>query len=288
MTLITTLLAGPFVQHAGDRLVTGGPGGPDPEANKTVLYLAKDAVVSIGYTGLAQLDGKPTDQFLAEVLIGDPLSVPPPMLIMRAGRRERRDIGLATTQLMAALSSAVQRVPIAHRKYAPIVMLSGWRWRRKGPKNRDRGTFVWVLHPHGTTYHVRRERPALGQVRLSGVPAGRLRKDEVDRYLDQLLALPLPPDPAMSTNLLAELTREVADRSAAAGDPTVGRDCMTISMPAPYRTREIQIRFVPDPLSGSSPKTYSPWVVGPELVVSPRMMSYTWSTRLGPFAVRLV
>lgn len=43
----------------------------DPEANKTIVYVARDAIVSIGYTGRAYLEGRPTDQWIAEQLIGE-------------------------------------------------------------------------------------------------------------------------------------------------------------------------------------------------------------------------
>jgi hypothetical protein len=65
MTSIVSLLAGPFVQHASDRLVTVRRGDDthpyDAAANKAILFVAQDAVVAIGYTGTAYLDGAPTD-----------------------------------------------------------------------------------------------------------------------------------------------------------------------------------------------------------------------------------
>src|SRR4051794_23401448 len=75
MTLILSV-AGPIgVVQVSDRLtsfVSGGRRRPhDPLANKTVLFLAKDAVAALSYTGKAYLDGIPTDQWMAERIRGD-------------------------------------------------------------------------------------------------------------------------------------------------------------------------------------------------------------------------
>jgi hypothetical protein len=47
----------------------------DCRSNKTLIYRAKDAFVSIGYAGLAYIDKMPTDEWIAERLWGD--SLPP-------------------------------------------------------------------------------------------------------------------------------------------------------------------------------------------------------------------
>src|SRR5215211_4929824 len=78
MTSIVSLLAGPFVQMAADRLVTVRRGsGPnartdvhDDEANKSIVLVTRDAAAAIGYTGIAYLNKKPTDVFLADHFAG--------------------------------------------------------------------------------------------------------------------------------------------------------------------------------------------------------------------------
>jgi hypothetical protein len=60
-----------FVQ-VSDRLVTGGSRS-DPCANKTVVYRARDALVSIGYSGIAYVDQTPTDDWIVEHLWGNSL-----------------------------------------------------------------------------------------------------------------------------------------------------------------------------------------------------------------------
>src|SRR5262249_10085532 len=59
-----------FVLQVSDRLLTQGEKSFDPIANKNVLYVATDGIISLGYTGVAFLDGIPTDQWIAEKLTG--------------------------------------------------------------------------------------------------------------------------------------------------------------------------------------------------------------------------
>src|SRR5437660_7557363 len=51
MTLHLIRASRSYVAHASDRLVSGGVN--DPLANKQIIYLARDALVSIGYAGIA-------------------------------------------------------------------------------------------------------------------------------------------------------------------------------------------------------------------------------------------
>ncbi len=44
----------------------------DIAANKTIIVIGRDCWLVLGYTGLAYLDGKPTDQFIAEAISGVP------------------------------------------------------------------------------------------------------------------------------------------------------------------------------------------------------------------------
>ena len=68
MNLILTFASAFYVMHVGDRLVTVTAKEFDPVANKNVIYLERDAVATIGYTGRAYVDQIPTDQWLAEKL----------------------------------------------------------------------------------------------------------------------------------------------------------------------------------------------------------------------------
>lgn len=76
MTLIIAATYGHYAFHASDRLVTisASPKNQtvewDIHSNKTVVAIGSDCWLVIGYTGLAYLDEKPTDQFIAEAISG--------------------------------------------------------------------------------------------------------------------------------------------------------------------------------------------------------------------------
>ena len=75
MTLHLTQISPLYTLQVGDRLVSGSI--HDPLANKNIIYWARDGFFTIGYSGLAYLQGKPTDQWIAEKLWGDVIPVGP-------------------------------------------------------------------------------------------------------------------------------------------------------------------------------------------------------------------
>lgn len=74
---VTLILGGVwngYALHASDRQVSKRkkPSSPyeahDLHSNKTIIVVAQDCWLVIGYTGPAYLDDKPTDQFIAEAV----------------------------------------------------------------------------------------------------------------------------------------------------------------------------------------------------------------------------
>lgn len=93
----------------------------DPHSNKTVIVCARGCWIVMGYTGLAYLDGKPTDQLIAEAVSGyDDLSDsafsfwrPPPELHYREIRN----------RVEQKLRSAYSRLPkTVAAQYATIIL----------------------------------------------------------------------------------------------------------------------------------------------------------------------
>src|SRR4029453_7804868 len=68
MTLVLTRTSLRSALMVTDRKVTKD--GADPYANKNVLFADRNAVVAIGYTGLAYVGTIPTDRWLAQTLTG--------------------------------------------------------------------------------------------------------------------------------------------------------------------------------------------------------------------------
>ena len=70
MTLIIARASPTGALMVSDRRVTTSGILFDPDANKTILFADRNAVVAIGYTGMAYIGSLPTDQWLASALTG--------------------------------------------------------------------------------------------------------------------------------------------------------------------------------------------------------------------------
>ncbi len=131
MTLIVAVATGNFAVHASDRYVSvqktpRNPSGDwDVNANKTVIVMGSDCWVVLGYTGLAYLDGKPTDQVIAEAISGyDDLSGGAAFSPWFPDRlphyREIRD------RVESRIAAAYARLPAdVSTKYPTLVLASG-------------------------------------------------------------------------------------------------------------------------------------------------------------------
>jgi hypothetical protein len=77
MTQILTAACPHYVIQVSDRLLTKACGTDvrefDPIANKTVVFRARDAIVTIGYSGIAFVGSMPTDDWIAQTLWGEEL-----------------------------------------------------------------------------------------------------------------------------------------------------------------------------------------------------------------------
>jgi hypothetical protein len=86
----------------------------DAVSNKVLVYRARNALVAIGYAGVAYVQGVPTDQWIAEKLWGEPLpSHDDRTPMVTRTKRLWRDIGLVVRNLqqqIASLAMARERV----------------------------------------------------------------------------------------------------------------------------------------------------------------------------------
>ena len=136
MTLVLTLVTTRYVMQVADRLVTTDGKKFDPASNKSLIYLAKNAIVTIGYSGLAYLDGIPTDEWIAQTLWGKELPRRDDGRVaghvLGGGGRQSIDIGRAIERVRSGSENALRkdRTPLKAR-FLQIV-LAGWQWRRMG------------------------------------------------------------------------------------------------------------------------------------------------------------
>ncbi|VEG57086.1 Uncharacterised protein [Mycolicibacterium aurum] len=76
MTLVLAAVTGHYAIHASDRYTSVRPTRKHPtpdwdiHANKTVVAIGSDCWLVLGFSGLAYLDDKPTDQLIAEAISG--------------------------------------------------------------------------------------------------------------------------------------------------------------------------------------------------------------------------
>lgn len=137
MTLIVAVATGHYAFHASDRYVSvqktpKNPSGDwDMHANKTVIAVGSDCWLVLGYTGLAYLDGRPTDQLIAEAISGyEDLSGESAFIWWLQDEyphyREIRD------RIEQKLAGAYSRLPKATRDRYPTLVLASGVQRKSG------------------------------------------------------------------------------------------------------------------------------------------------------------
>ena len=157
MTLVLTARTGHFVIQASDRRVTlrnrqgSYIGEHDAEANKSLIYLADDGILSLAYTGPAYIGGKTTDHWLADTIRGEDFPqgyhsstgfVPMRFTALQGYVPGWRRLYATLVNLTEALDRAcsTELVPAA-RKGPLIVSAVGWHFDRRR-RARTVGFFV--------------------------------------------------------------------------------------------------------------------------------------------------
>lgn len=136
MTLVFSAACRYRIFHASDRLTTITPTRKNPDkawdihSNKTVIVVGSDCWLVIGYTGLAYLDGIPTDEFIANALAGGELGGGIGM--WHPGRSlHYREIARS---IETTIHDAYRRLPVQARKYATTVSAAGLQNRKPRPR----------------------------------------------------------------------------------------------------------------------------------------------------------
>ena len=189
MTLILTAIHRHGVIQVADRLVTRQTNGHveqfDPLANKTILFSARDAFVTLAYTGLAYIDGLPTDRWIAETLRDRPVA------LGHDGRRpvalsfERvanwPSVGQAVLRLAGRVDMAMSRLSQAARL---SIVVAGWQQYRT---KRPRAIGLTIDRPLGRLTQVLRLRRHLGRgFGLITAPDGHLSDEDQRLVLDRV------------------------------------------------------------------------------------------------------
>lgn len=303
MTLILSYCAKGFACQVSDRLVSkryrSGVTLPhDPWFNKQVLYLARDGLFTIGFSGLGHIGDAPTDQWIASVVANEPL--------VAGGRRsgsglgtELRsrptmfpphwlDIGQALERLGNAIALTFARLQQTQQR---LELAAGLTIVVIGHK--------YKLHWRGSRARTHHIRPVFYKLSYSEKPYPGVALAPLDRYwgwergdsyLDNIPEMPHH----FRNNILARLRQEgpvttderveamlVDGIREVAQDPQrgVSSDCVSISL-MPSRDPEVRIRYNPlaSPYGATiqgaaAPYIYSGWIVTPGLLQEPQLFT---------------
>jgi hypothetical protein len=299
MTLILTEASIRYVLQVSDRLLTQGRRHFDPVSNKTIVYLCRDALVSIAYSGHAYLDETPTDQWIAELLTGERFEGSHPGFLRIGPPKRSLDIGQSIELLKTELGSAILRLPPSVNPPTLHVILAGWQWGKR--QARPIATHIVNLPGTPSTFYVEKvprywhfeqtqENRSLRKVYFTVVPTSNpLSRDEQRRTFERLLHT--NPSPDDSAQVLIDTIRLAASKKP----KIVGEDCMCVYLPPPS-SRVAEVVFVPRQEQRVAmvgrhyeklPAAFSPWVIGRGLIAAPSIVVGTSTITVGPFTIRI-
>jgi hypothetical protein len=236
VTAVLTLVAPRYVVQVSDRLVTLATDGAayDARANKSIVLGLRDALMTVSYSGLAYIEGHPTDEWMASKMTGATIS---PRGFTGPGPQRVPDIGRAMYVLSDDLKMLYRTLPERNRArwYA---LAAGFQGSRRGKRaiayemqNRspnEPGVFEWWPATPRPTVE--------GQIYFFQNP-NVLTDEEFNRVRSRIREIDRD-DFDGAESALVEAVRSVAERS-----PLVGEDCMSIVI-APQRN-PVRCRYLP-------------------------------------------
>lgn len=284
MTLALSSVSRHAVVQATDRLISRGGKAEDPLANKNVVYCARDALVTISYTGLAFLNGIRTDDWIARKLRGEAEWVPgepsagPGLRFTKAP--QWLDIGQAVHTLRSHLDLVFSGPEKPNTSYSLAIGLLGWQWKLTSGKARP---IAWAIDKPGGA-STATATPLLphhwheSKFILTALPkwATQFGKDDRRALFDELR--PALGDPVACEQILARGVRTMSSREP----ELIGPHILTVSIPAPQGTAEAHVCFRPYGGNGTppgpvGPLAYMPWMVlGDDLLVPPSAIQGTY------------
>ena len=254
-----------------DRLVTDDRATIDAAANKNLVYLARNGILAIGYTGFAYIDNAPTDQWLAETLLDTRFDRGGQMANIMGASHQVLTIAEAIVAVRNAVSGAAPLIADRFRsQWLPSefdVLSVGYEWNDE----------EWWCVIHGVSKAAGEAECSTTSVQrrlgLMAAPASTSGSEQLEA-INQAIA---------RATSASEVENALVSgvRSAANEHRTVGRDCLVIQLGLPG-TASAVVRFSPqDPdkskeaipvgyrLQRTMPIAYSPWVIGPGMVHPP-------------------
>lgn len=248
----------------------------NPFSNKTVVFGARDAVVSISYTGQAFVGDLMMDEWIAATLIGH---LPPTgaVTISAGGKRNGGimakwfDIGQAAEELLVGLGN--NEVGKTSEPFELVIV--GWKWKQRSKQFRLIEPIMWVIRRPLT--HVSRHVTPSQQDRwwflksqgISYLTPGSNSDRQKFLAIREQDEKEYTFDPTTVVNY-AEQSFVKATRESA--NPVyVGKDYMSVVIAPPSIARIVRITFFPQEVYrlNRTPAAHTPWVIGRDLLLRP-------------------
>jgi len=297
VTLSLASAGWPWAIQVTDRLVSLSPTGEafDRDANKNIIYHGRDGIAAIAYSGVAQIEGLPTDQWIVETITLEQWGRGEGRGSISGGRPRRwPKLGHAIRLIGVAFDEQCRRFPRTVGADPFEVLAVGYQathsrttWFRPITLSYQKeagaapGVFTasprWFRHPAGV---------------IGICPAANIALLDVAGLPAQTRVCESPEETA---NVYVRAVQQAAAKSA-----TIGADCISIEIDSPTKRKpEVRVRFTPradrpDPDTHHTPVkstalSFSPWIVGPEQSSAPKIFSVDgWSCfPLGRYAVRI-
>ena len=264
-------------------------------SNKTILFAARDAFVTMSYSGYGYIEGTPTDEWIVGILRGRPMNRAAdgvrPSSISLGRITPWPSIGIAVRTLAEEIEAAYKRLgrPARKRFYLGIA-LAGWQVsRRQRPR-----VFALTIRKHDglPSPKVDRVRRHLG--RGGGIfdePEGYMEPPELDASVRGFID-GLKQDPKTAEQAIIDGLRTVAKRNR----PKIGEDCMCVLIPPPH-VGWARVRFAPMAAHRGTlkhakgrtdlPIAFSPWIVTQGMTMAPSIMVGGQSVDIGPWKLEI-
>lgn len=277
MTLVLSAHKRDTVFQVGDRLVSVALGSRlqpwDVMTNKTVVYLSTDGIAAIGFSGRARLEGKRTDLWIVEQLVGMDLDDDGSLVFFDGGRGPK-----SVYVALGIIREEAERVFTALRRERHTrhsFVFSGWQRRRRD----EAQPFLWRLdnstHDPDTfeMSNLLRDSPDWLH-KVSVTPVGTFSEPDMATLLQDL----------EGTHSRESFEDELigAIRKTASRFSGIGKDCLSVQI-RPDVEPNVRTRFVPLASSvfstgtmrgetRSLPYVFSPWLVGHGAAMPPNLM----------------
>jgi hypothetical protein len=281
VTIVVSVCVDGVGIQASDRLVTVEAAEYDPVANKAIVLVARDGLLTIGYSGLAYIRNVPTDEVIAGLLAGDNLS----QGMMGGLSGTVANLWDRIDDLRTGLSRWFQPLRLEHRCQPLELSIVGFQrrrdsWRRVSWEITNHGagsTFELIDYtPRDRLPHLRRVGSQLPYQVIGTFDA------QADDDLRNAFGVASGGGAEELENALVDGIRRIAKRT-----PVVGSDCLTLRITPfaqPPEQPHLLVRYHPD-LHGRAtlrsearddievPAIFTPWIITPGLYIAPSIVT---------------